>query len=128
MTQTAPLLLLCSQRPSQSPLQTYSRLSGRAVQRKILSEESQRNEHRVRRVQGCSLHSLARRLAALRSLKRKSPRSRQLSFPLHRTVKKKEGIIGHSCPEAKTQFTELFNGTFNRFLVHFVHIFQNCKA
>ena len=34
----------------------------------------------------------------------------------------------HSCPEAKTQFTELFNGTFNRFLVHFVHIFQNCKA
>ena len=34
----------------------------------------------------------------------------------------------HSCPEAKTQFTELFNGTSNRFLVHFGHIFRNCKA
>ena len=37
-------------------------------------------------------------------------------------------IENHSCPEAKTQFTELFNETFNRFLVHFGHIFRNCKA
>ena len=37
-------------------------------------------------------------------------------------------LTWHSCPEAKTQLTELFNGTFNRFLVHFGHIFQNCKA
>ena len=34
----------------------------------------------------------------------------------------------HRCPEAKTQFTELFNGSVNRFLVHFGHIFRKCKA
>ena len=34
----------------------------------------------------------------------------------------------HSCPEAKTQFTELFNGSVNIFLVHFGHILWNCKS
>ena len=34
----------------------------------------------------------------------------------------------HSCPEAKTQFTELFNRSVNRFLVHFGHIFRKYKA
>ena len=39
-----------------------------------------------------------------------------------------DNVSAHSCPEVKTQFTELFNRTFNRFLVHFAHIFRNCKA
>ena len=34
----------------------------------------------------------------------------------------------HRCPEEYTQLTELFNGSVNRFLVHFVHILWNCKA
>ena len=33
----------------------------------------------------------------------------------------------HSCPEAKTQFTELFKCSVNRFIVHFDHILWNCK-
>ena len=38
------------------------------------------------------------------------------------------GINPHSCPEVKTQFTELFNGSVNKFLVQFGHIFRKCKA
>ena len=34
----------------------------------------------------------------------------------------------HRCPEAKTQFSEMFNGSVNRVLVHFGHILWNCKA
>ena len=88
------VLLLFSQRPSQCPSQTYSRLKGRAVPRKRLLEGSQRNEPRVRQVLGCSLQSPVLQLAALRGLKRRrSPRNRHHSFPLNRTVKKREGII-----------------------------------
>ena len=36
--------------------------------------------------------------------------------------------IFHSCPEAKTQFTEWFKRPVNRFKVHFGNILWNCKA
>ena len=39
-----------------------------------------------------------------------------------------QSLVVHRCPEAKTKFPELFNGSVNRYLVHFGHIFWNCKA
>ena len=43
-----------------------------------------------------------------------------LEHPRRRKIKK---VNTHRCPEAKIQFTELFNSSVNRLLVHFGHFF-----